>query len=503
MTAHAAGRRFEPVTPTRDRLTALDATFLELEEADESAHMHIGGLMVFEPAPELDDGTQAPAAPPVADVCRHLESRLDHLPRFAERLSTPRTGGLHWPRWERDPRFDVAAHMRRERLPAPGGRRELLDWAGEFYSERLDRTRPLWEMVVLEGLWGGRWGLATKTHHCMVDGVGSVDIGHLIMDTERRFADAGPGRDRTVPSPPQGTPASSIAAGSRIVSAPLRLGAWALGGARAALGAARHPGSALRSALAMGDVLVHDEVVAAPHTSLNDPIGGKRHLETCRISLEDVKSIKRSLGGTVNDVVLAAAAGGLRRLLLDRDEPLPEAGVRAMVPMNVRRSDEHNARGNRISSLFVNLPVAVADPLARYDATVEEAEALKSGHQAEGSSAIIDLAAHAPPALHTFLARSLYATRLFNVTITNVPGPQTPLYAFGSELEEIWPLVPLAAEHAVGLAVLSYDGQLFFCLNADRATVPDAERFVVGVEESIAELATNAAIRSGYVGPRR
>ena len=245
----------------------------------------------------------------------------------------------------------------------------------------------------------------------------------------------------------------------------------------------------------MGDVLLRDEVVGAPHTSLNDPIGGKRHLETCRISLEEVKQVKRSLGGTVNDVVLAAAAGGLRRLMLGRDEPLPEAGVRAMVPMNVRRADEHNARGNRISSLFVNLPVAVDDPLERYYATVQEAEGLKSGHQAEGSSAIVDLAAHAPPALHTFLARSLFATRLFNVTITNVPGPQVSLYAFGSALEEIWPLVPLAAEHAVGLAVLSYDGQLFFCLNADHATVPDAEALVAGIEQSVAELATIAAVR--------
>jgi diacylglycerol O-acyltransferase / wax synthase len=478
------------VPETADRLTALDATFLELEEADSSAHMHIGGVMVFEPVPMLD-------APPLAELCRHLEARLHRLPRFSQRLSAPRTGGLHWPRWEPDPRFDIASHVRRERLPAPGGRRELLDWAGEFYSERLDRTRPLWEMVVLEGLWGGRWALVSKTHHCMVDGIGSVDIGHLILDAERLPKDDASDRNgRRHRATPESTQAGDGLAGVvrvplRAAALTLRVGRGALGGARRTLGLARHPGRArggLRRSLAMAEVLLRDEVVPAPHTSLNDPIGGKRRLELVEVALGRVKAIKGRLGGTVNDVVLAAAAGGLRRLLIQRGEELPEAGVRAMVPMNVRAADEHTARGNRISSLFVHLPVSIDDPLERYRATVQEAELLKSGHQAEGSSAIVDLAAHAPPALHTFLARSLFATRLFNLTITNVPGPQVPLYAFGSRLEEIWPLVPLAAEHAVGLAVLSYDGRMFFCLNADRATVPDAELVITGIEESLTEL---------------
>jgi diacylglycerol O-acyltransferase / wax synthase len=479
-----------------DRLTALDATFLELEEADESAHMHIGGMMVFEPAPML-------MAPRVSEVCSHLESRLDRLPRFTQRLSTPRTGGLHWPSWERDTRFDIASHVRRERLPDPGSRRGLLEWAGEFYSERLDRTRPLWEMVVLEGLEGGRWALATKTHHCMVDGVGSVDIGHLILDPEplraRDDADHDPGRSAGADDRASRTRSGLIAAPMRIAALPFRLGQRAADGLRRGPGLfVRHPEhlrEAARRSLAMGEVLLRDEVVPAPHTSLNEAIGGKRRLEFLEVPLERVKEIKRELGGTVNDVVLAAAAGGLRRLLLERGEEPPESGVRAMVPMNVRAADEHTARGNRISSLFVNLPVSISDPLERYRATVHEAEVLKSGHQAEGSTAIINLAAHAPPALHTFLARSLFATRLFNVTITNVPGPQVPLYAFGSRLEEIWPLVPLAAEHAVGLAVLSYDGRMFFCLNADHATVPDAAALMAGIEDAIVELADFARAR--------
>jgi diacylglycerol O-acyltransferase / wax synthase len=352
-------------------------------------------------------------------------------------------------------------------------------------------------MVVLEGLWGNRWALVSKTHHCMVDGVGSVDIGHLILDAERLpKGDVSDRNGRRRRATPEATRAGDGLAGVvrvplQALALPLRLGRGALSGARRTLGLARHPGrvrGGLRRSLAMAEVLLHDEVVPAPHTSLNDPIGGKRRLELVEVPLGRVKAIKGRLGGTVNDVVLAAAAGGLRRLLIQRGEELPEAGVRAMVPMNVRAADEHTARGNRISSLFVNLPVSIPDPLERYRATAHEAELLKSGHQAEGSSAIVDLAAHAPPALHTFLARSLFATRLFNLTITNVPGPQVTLYAFGARLEEIWPLVPLAAEHAVGLAVLSYDGRMFFCLNADRATVPDAELVITGIEESLTEL---------------
>jgi diacylglycerol O-acyltransferase / wax synthase len=238
----------------------------------------------------------------------------------------------------------------------------------------------------------------------------------------------------------------------------------------------------------MVDLLIRDEVVAAPHTSLNVPIGGKRRLAVARVPLASLKSIRAELGGTVNDVVLTAAAGGLRRLLLARGEAPPPDGLRAMVPVNLREAAEQLSLGNRITSLFIHLPVAEDRPLARYARQVQEAESLKSGSQALGSRALIDLAGHAPPVIHTFLARSLFATRLFNVTITNVPGPQAPLYAFGSRLIDVWPLVPLAAEHAVALAVFSYDGQVFFALNADRDAVPDVDVLTEGIEAEIAEL---------------
>jgi len=478
-------------TMAEESLTALDATFLELEEADQGAHMHIGAVMVFE---RRADGS----APRTAAVIEHLESRLDALPRFRQRLSSPKTGGFGWPRWVADERFNLASHIQRVRLPAPAGEDELLDWAGEFFSERLDRTRPLWEIAIIEGLAGGGWALATKTHHCMVDGVGSVDIGRVILDGER-VPDEDQARD---PSPDadlsnlerasaNGSRPSLMTVSRHLAELPLKLSAVGLRLARRSAGAARHPervGDVLRRSRAMVDLLVRDEVVAAPRTSLNVRIGGKRRLAVERVPLASLKSIRAELGGTVNDVVLAATAGGLRRLLLARGEEPPRNGLRAMVPVNLREAAEQLSLGNRITSLFVHLPVAEDRALDRYARQVQEAESLKSGTQALGSRALIDLAGHAPPLIHTFLARSLFATRLFNVTITNVPGPQAPLYAFGSRLTDVWPLVPLAAEHAVALAVFSYDGQVFFALNVDRDAVPDLDLLAEGIASEIAEL---------------
>jgi diacylglycerol O-acyltransferase len=478
-----------------EQLNALDATFLELEEADQSAHMHIGVVMIFEPRP---DGRGAPS---VAELAERLGRGIEELPRFRQRLSSPATGGLSWPDWTEDERFDFGNHVRAARLPDPGGEAELLEWAGEFFSERLDRTRPLWEIVVVDGLSGGRWALASKTHHSMVDGVGSVDIGHFVVDTEPE--PDGASRPISLPSPPGAPetpqPASLIgtvggaASGlaRRAAGAPVKVARTAAGLVGGALGVARHPergGDALRRSRALADVIVQDELIAAPPTSLNVPIGAKRRLAAMRAPLDELKEVKRSLGGTVNDVVLAVATGGVRRLLVDRGDPLPERGLRAMVPVNIRSAGDELAMGNRITSLYVGLPVGVEDPLERYARQVEEDESLKSGSQALGTTTMLDITGHAPPVIHSFLARALFATRLFNVTVTNVPGPQIPLYGFGSRMTEAWPLVPLAAEHAVGLAATSYDGNVFFMLNVDRDSVPDLDLLADGMEKTLAEL---------------
>ena len=482
-----------------ERLTALDATFLELEEADECAHMHIGAVMLLEPRP-------GGGAPPLGVVRNEIVARLGRLPRYQQRLSSPRTGGLNWPEWEADPEFDIAHHVRAEGLPAPAGTEELREWAGEYFSIRLDRYRPLWELVVLE-LGDGRWALASKTHHCLVDGVGSVDAAKAMLDVERTGTPVteDEGDDRSEPQADRNG-ADGSAEGRRagldlrgVARLPLRAAGGAMRAASAALGAAASTiervtdphqlAETMRQSRAMVELLVRDEVVAAPTVSLNGPIGAHRRLAVIEVPLEKLKGIRAGLGGTVNDAVLAAATGGLRALMIERNESLPEQGLRAMVPVNIRPAADRLALGNRITTLYVHLPVAVEDPVERYRMQLEEAEGLKSSDQGIGSRALLDLTALAPPVIHSLLARSLFATRLFNVTVTNVPGPQVPLYAMGSEVQEIWPLVPLAAEHAIGLAVLSYNGSVFFCVNADHDSVPDLAVLRDAIETEIDTLA--------------
>jgi diacylglycerol O-acyltransferase / wax synthase len=478
-------------------LTPLDATFLELEEADASAHMHIGAIMVFDPAP--NDGPP----PSCEELSRHLASRFERLPRYGQRLSEQHTGGLSWPEWEDDPGFDLSRHVTRAAIPAPGGDLELQEWASGFFSQRLDRRRPLWEMAIVEGLSGGRWALASKTHHCMVDGVGSVDVGHVLLDLTPDAARNDPPSSASARDG-EHEPSSSAGDRARTGVRPTLLGplaslahGWAgllpvdtiLHAAEMGAHGMLHPREALDSARSAVNMIVREELHAAPRTSLNEPIGTLRRFAVVRVPLADLKAIKSSLGGTINDVVLAVTASGLRALLESRGEALPQQGLRAMVPMNVRVASEHLALGNRVSSLFLELPVVAADQKQRYRETVSLARSVKSDpRQAAGTTAVIELAGLAPPVIHSAIAQALYATRLFNLTITNVPGPQQTLYAFGAPLREIHPLVPLAAEHALGVAVVSYDENVFFGVIADRDAVPDLDVLVGAMEDSVEQL---------------
>jgi WS/DGAT/MGAT family acyltransferase len=461
-----------------DTLTALDATFLELEQQDEGALMGIGGVSVFDPVP-------GGGAPSIEELCVNLAARLDYLPRYSQRLSSTRTGGLAWPCWTDDDRFHVRDHVTHVALPAPGEYPELCEWAADFYSHRLDRTRPLWEMALIEGLPEDRWAIAHKTHHCLVDGVGSVDVAYLLLDTEPDPPERPPAphpapADRSlarpfVPSPPR--PITHAAeAGARV--------------ARAGIHAAAHPGEALERSRSLAELIVRDELIGAPHTSLNIPIGSTRRFAVVNRPLAELKTIRRRLGGSINDVVLAACTTGLRHLLLSRGEQPSRRGLRAMVPMNVRQDSERLTLGNRISSLFVDLPVATEDPVQRHRRIAVATERLKASRAATGAAAMLDVAALAPPVLHAALARSLYATRLFNITITNVPGPQIPLYAFGAKLREVHPVVPLAASHTVGIAIFSYDGLVTFGVIADSESTPDIDVLSQGISDGVDELLT-------------
>jgi WS/DGAT/MGAT family acyltransferase len=468
-----------------EQLSMLDTMFLELEQADETAHMHIGAALLFEPLP--DGGT-----PDIAVLREHIAARAGILPRFSQRLSSPHAGPVSWLTWEPAPSYDPAAHVHHATLPAPGGEAELLEWLGDFWSHRLDRRRPLWEMTLLDGLEGGRWALATKTHHCLVDGVGSLDIGHVLLDVS---PDAPPLPPQPLPEHPE---EDGEHGSGRFWLSPGLL----LRGARAGLGAALHPRESLDHARAAAELIVREEVIGAPHTSLNGPLSATRHFAAVRLDLAEIKAVKAGLGGTVNDVVLAVCAGALRHLLVARGDALPQAGLRAQVPVNIRGRDKAHALGNELTSLFVELPVTEPDPLRRYRAILARAEELKAGSQRSGGKTIVDLADMGPPLAGALLARSMFGgTRMFNLTITNVPGPQQRLYAFGAPLVEVLPLVPLFAGHALGIAVVSYAGRVVFGLNADRMAAPDVAVLAEGIERSFAEL-RRAARRERPVQPR-
>ncbi len=455
-----------------EQLSMLDTMFLELEQFDESAHMHIGAALIFDPLP--GGGT-----PDIVEFCDYLRGRVGILPRFAQQISGAHAGPLTWLTWEPAKEFDSDAHVHHVTLPAPGGEAELYEWLGDFWSHRLDRHRPLWEMTLVDGLEEGRWALATKTHHCLVDGVGSLDIADALLDAS---PDAAPSPLQPLPN---GDGEVAEHGNGRFWLSP----GLVLRGARAGVGAALHPRESLDRVRAAVELIVREEVIGAPQSSLNGPMSGTRHFATVRLNLADVKATKARLGGTVNDVVLALCAGGLRHLLLSRGDTLPEADLRAQVPVNIRSEDREHALGNELTSLFVELPVTEADPIVRYRRVVERAEQLKAGSQRAGGKTIVDLADMGPPLAGGLLARSMFGgTRMFNLTITNVPGPQRRLYALGAPLVEILPLVPLFAGHTIGIAVVSYAGQMVFGLNADRVAAPDVGVLAEGIERSFAEL---------------
>ena len=462
--------------PAHDELTALDATFLELEQADDGALMHIGGAMVFEARPG--------GPPTIAEVRDHLDQRLDRLPRYRQKLSDARTGGLSWPSWEHDPHFAIDAHVRHAHLPAPGDERDMLEWLADFYSHRLDRNRPLWEMVLLDGLAEGRWVLVSKIHHCLVDGVGSVDLVGLLLGAEP-VCSAAPGVDAV-----DGAASGGISHGwlPHPPAAAESLAGIGLTAARGGAHALTHPREALTRWRDMVELLVRDELIPAPASSLNVPIGTTRRMATVHVALEDMQHVRTGLGGTVNDVVLGAVTGGLRQLLLARGEDLPARGLRAMVPVNIRGATDQGELGNKVSSLFVDLPVADADPLRRYRRIVTATEKAKAGGAVLAASAVVGLTELIPPLMHAVLARPLYAKRLFNITITNVPGSPDRVYAFRAPMVDIVPIVPLAADHSLGIAVVSYAGEMTFGLSADGATVSDLDVLRDGIVSSLFDL---------------
>ncbi len=461
-----------------DRLTALDESFLHLE--DDSTHMHVAAVMVFDGEP-----------PPYEDFLEAIEGRLHLVPRYRQRLAFVPYGQGR-PRWADDPRLNLSYHVRATALPAPGSEAQLRALAGRVFSQSLDRDKPLWELWLVHGLDGGRFALLSKTHHALVDGVSGVDIASVLFDTAPEpAAPPDPGR-RWLPRP---FPSRSQLLGEALaerVSAPAQVLAVAGAVARRPLEIA----ASARDALASVGAFAWAGLSPAPPTPYNRPIGPHRRFTWVRASLADVKRIKDQLGGTVNDVLLASVAGALGRHLRRRGVDTEALELKAMIPVSVRADEARGALGNQVAAMMATLPVGQEDPVVRLDLIREEMQGLKHGGQAVGAQRLTELAGFAPPTIMSQAARLMVRRqRMFNLVVTNVPGPQYPLYLLGRELLDVFPMVPLAQSQALGVAIMSYNGQINFGLNADYDAMPDLEELAADFADALEDLADEAAVQ--------
>jgi diacylglycerol O-acyltransferase len=453
-----------------DRLTAVDASFIAQEGP--TAHMHVGAVMIFEgPAPGYEE---------LAD---HVRSRLHLVPRFRQKLAFPpvETGR---PLWVDDSTFNLEYHVRDTALPTPGSEAQLRALAARVHSQALDRSKPLWEMWLVHGLERNRFALITKTHHALVDGVSGVDLATVLFDLSQVPTQI---EHPETPWRPRPTP-NGVALAARGVRGLIALPIEA---AARVVGAATHPGEALqetREALeGLGEV-VWAGLNPAPDTPLNVEIGPHRRLVWVRHELHDFKRVKDALGGTVNDVVLATVAGALQKWLRSRGVRTEGVELRALVPVSIRGRDEHHQLGNRIAAMRGPLPVYVEDPVARLQVVRHAMDGLKDSKQALGAEVLAGMQALAPPTIFAQASRLNFSTRLFNLLVTNVPGPQFPLYVLGRRLQDLFPVAFLPKRHALAVAIMSYDGGMDFGLLGDYDAMPDLERLGEMLSESLAEL---------------
>ncbi len=467
-----------------DRLSALDASFLAQER--QASHMHVGALVVFEGAP-----------PSHEDFVDHIESRLGLVPRYRQKLAFPRFD-LGRPFWVDDPRFNIDYHVRHSALPPPGSLDQLRGLVGRIFSQRLDRSKPLWELWLVQGLESGKFALISKTHHALVDGVSGVDLSAVLFDLDPVPRQIEGARGRWTPAP-EPSDAELVAEGVKgLLRGPAEL-------AGQAVGALSHPGRTVEgvreAAEAVGEV-AWEALNPAPDVPLNQTIGQHRRLWWVQSQLDELKAIKNSLGGTVNDVVLAVVAGALGRWLRERGVRTEGLELRALVPVSIRGEDEHGRLGNRIAAMRGPLPVYAEDPVERLSIVRAAMEGLKESKQALGAEVIAGLQDFAPPTLLAQASRLNFSTRLFNLLVTNVPGPQFPLYLLGREMEEIVPVAFLPEDHALAIAIISYNGKLDFGLLADYDALPDVEAIGHHLEASLAEL-LDAAGAAGEKPRRR
>jgi len=459
----------------QDRLTGLDSSFLHLER--DAAHMHVAGCMVFEGH-----------APAYEDLVAEIVTRLYLVPRYRQRLAfVPLNQGR--PVWVDDPHFNVTYHVRHTALPRPGGDQELKRLCGRVFSQALDRARPLWELWMVEGLSDDRFAILSKTHHALVDGVSGVDIATVLFDTSPDPMPVARPDQEWVPKP---LPSSAQLLADALLERATVPGEI-VRGVRATVRGPRQVARKAGEALVGVGAMAWTGLNAAPPSPFNVRIGPHRRFTWVRGDLSEFKAIKNTLGGTVNDAVLAVVSGALGRYMRIHGDST-DVALKAMIPVSVRADVERGALGNRVAAMWASLPVGITDPVKRMRRISSAMKDLKESGQAVGAQVLTELSGFAPPTIMAQAARLQARQRLFNLVVTNIPGPQVPLYMLGRELDALYPMVPLAENTALGIAIMSYNGQLNFGLVSDFDALPDVEVLADELRSSIDELATAAGV---------
>jgi WS/DGAT/MGAT family acyltransferase len=392
------------------------------------------------------------------------------------------------PVWVDDPHFQITYHVRHTALPRPGGEPQLKRLAGRVFSQALDRSRPLWELWLVEGLSANRFALLSKTHHALVDGVSGVDIASVMFDTARNPAPVAPPRSSWVPRPVPGD--AQLLADALIERATVP--GEIVRGVRHAVRGPRQVAERLGQALVGLGAMTRTGLQPAPHSLFNVHIGPHRRFTWVQAGLDEFKQVKNALGTTVNDVVLAVVAGALGRYMRLHHEPTDGLELKAMVPVSVRAGDEQGLPGNRVAAMWARLPVGLDDPVQRLLAISQSMDGIKESGQAVGAQVLTELSGFAPPTIMSQAARLQARQRLFNLVVTNVPGPQMPLYVLGRQLQALYPMVPLAQNTALGIAIMSYNGTMNFGLNGDYDALSDIETLADELRAAIEELAAAA-----------
>jgi len=462
-----------------ERLSGLDSSFLHMERA--GAHMHVASTSVFEgPAPSHQEFKE------------HIAARLHLVPRFRQKLRfVPFSQGR--PVWVDDPHLNLNYHVRQTALPAPGSEEQLRNLAARIFSQQLDRSKPLWELWLVEGLVGDRFAIIGKSHHALVDGISGVDITTVLFDVEREPANPPARPPKWAPRPePTDLKLLGDALRERATS-PREI----VRGMRAAL---RGPRQVLRGISDTSKVV--GAGMSAPSSPFNVEIGPHRRIAFVSTDLGQLKQVKNEHGGTVNDVVLSVVTGALGNYLRARGHDTEGLEMRAMVPVSIRAEEERGALGNRISAMMAPLPVWCEEPVPRLHLISEIMGDLKGSGQAVGAEILTRLVDFAPTTIASQAARLQPAQRFFNLVITNVPGPQFPLYVLGREMQSIYPLVPLARRQALCVGIMSYNGKVDFGLIGDYDAMADLDSFGRDLEGAVDEIVAATAMADGRAGSR-